>query len=83
LIVDLANPKDLSVIGNARFTLENERQGSGRQLDQANQLGEFSKILGAGEWLFKIVGGNDCTNELTIQIDGGSLVEVCIPLFCP
>jgi len=83
LIVNLPNPKDTSVIGNAKYTLENEQQGSGEQLDQANPLGIFKKTLGAGDWSISIVGGNDCTNDIIVQIEAGVLLDMCIPLYCP
>jgi hypothetical protein len=82
LIVDEDNPRDTSLIGNATYTMENLVVGGGEQLDQANPLGALSKTLGEGEWNLRIEGADGCSNEITVDIQAGVLLEMCIPLYC-
>ena len=83
LIVDVENPRDTSIVGNATYTVENVQVGGGEQLDQADPLGSLSKTLGAGEWILRVEGADDCSNELTVNIEAGIRLEMCIPLYCP
>lgn len=82
LIVDVENPRDTSLIGNATYTMENLEVGGGEQLDQADPLGALSKTLGEGEWNLRIEGAEGCNNEIIIDVQAGVLLEMCIPLNC-
>ena len=81
LIVDAENPRDTSIVGSATYILEGP-QGGGEQLDQADPLGALAKTLGAGEWMLRVEGANECRNELTVNIEAGVRLEMCIPLYC-
>ena len=81
-IVDVENPRDTSLIGSATYTMENLQVGGGEQLDQADPLGALSKTLGEGEWNLRIEGAEGCSNEITVDVEAGVLLEMCIPLYC-
>ena len=82
LIVDSANPRDFSLVGNSTYTYENQMVGSGESSGQAGQTGEFSKTLGAGTWNFRITGPTDCENNIELVIEDGVRLKKCIPLYC-
>jgi hypothetical protein len=82
LIVDSANPRDFSLVGNATYTYENPLVGGGETPGQSDQTGTFSKTLGAGNWNFRITGPTDCTNDIEIVIEDGVRLKKCIPLYC-
>ena len=82
LIVDSANPRDFSLVGNSTYTYENRLVGSGEASGQAGQTGEFSKLFGAGTWDFRITGPTDCENNIELVIEDGVRLKKCIPLYC-
>ena len=83
LIIEGDTPKDLSIIGNATYTVTNLEVGGGEQLDQADPLGVLSKTLGAGQWEIRVEGADECSNEVTVDIEAGVLLEMCLALYCP
>ena len=82
LIIEGDDPKDRSIIGNATYMLK-PPQGGGESLNQADALGFLSKTLGAGQWEIRVEGADECSNEVTVDIEAGVLLEMCLALYCP
>ena len=82
LIVDSSNPRDTSIVGNATYFLESLDVGGGENQYQAGHLGDLSNTLGAGNWEMQIEGITGCSNQLSLVIEAGQTLQMCIPLYC-
>ena len=88
LIVDMDNPKDGDIIGNAEYRLSNEQISGAEQQGTMSPLGEFTKTLGPGTWTMTVNGSEDCLNKgpngegIEVVIEEGIETYMCVPLFC-
>lgn len=88
LIVDMNNPKDGDIIGNAEYRLSNEQISGAEQQGTMSPLGEFTKTLGPGIWTMTVNGSEGCTNKgpdddgIEVVIEEGIETYMCVPLYC-
>ena len=83
LIIDSDDPRDDEVVGGASYTLENPSIGGPEQLGTASPYGEFSKTLGAGDWVLSVKGETGCdSEEVDAGISAGVELYLCVPLYC-
>jgi hypothetical protein len=79
---DAPNPTDSTVIGGTTYILDNLGSGGGEHLEYAGPLGDIRITLGGGSWELQLEGPTGCRNQMEIEIEAGSIHQLCIPIYC-